>query len=215
MPRRPAAERHLDSTPESPVGPDDPRAPLDALIAFHHPTRRRIYELLSLGGPASVGTIAKQLGIAAGSISHHLKPLHANGFVEPAPELARDTRESWWRARSRRMTWAVSDYRAGTAQEVALAAEQANLEYHIEKSRQWYAERDGYAVGWNDAGSATEVAAVATLDQVGELSLRLNDVMRSWSRGCKADRQAHPEAERMPVFAFAHVLPTMPGAPRR
>ena len=215
MPRRTAANRHLDSAPESAAGPDDPSAPLDALIAFHHPTRRRIFELLSLTGPASVGSIAEQLDLAAGSVSHHLQPLHTNGFVEPAPELARDTRESWWRARSRRMTWAVSDYQAGTAQEVAVAAEQANLEYHIEKSRQWYAERDGYASPWSDAGSVTEAAAVATLDQLEDLSRRLNDVMRSWSRVCKADREAHPETERMPVFAFAHAFPTMPKGPRR
>jgi hypothetical protein len=42
-------QRHLDSAPRS--GEDL----LDVLMAFHHPTRRWLAELLEIEGPASVG----------------------------------------------------------------------------------------------------------------------------------------------------------------
>ena len=91
--RRTADQRHLDSAPRS---HDDL---LDVLMAFHHPTRRWLAELLEIEGPASVGRLAARTGLAVGSVSHHLKALHRHGFIEPAPDLARDTRESWWRVR--------------------------------------------------------------------------------------------------------------------
>lgn len=78
---------------------------MDLLIALHHPTRRWLAELLKVEGPSSVGRLAVRSGLAVGSVSHHLKPLHQQGFIEPAPELARDTRESWWRATDRNISW--------------------------------------------------------------------------------------------------------------
>ncbi len=60
-------------------------------MAFHHPTRRWLAELLEIEGPASVGQLAARTGLAVGSVSHHLKALHRTGFIEPAPDLARDT----------------------------------------------------------------------------------------------------------------------------
>jgi len=62
---------------------------MDVLVALHHPTRRWLAELLWIEGPATVGRLAARTGLAVGSVSHHLKPLHQQGFIEPAPELAR------------------------------------------------------------------------------------------------------------------------------
>src|SRR4051794_4901131 len=111
MPRRTAAERHLHSAPQD----QDPSEDLAALlIAFHHPVRRWLTELLSVEGPANVGQLAARTGLAVGSVSHHLKVLHQRGLIEPAPELAHDTRESWWRLKPRSMTWSVEDFEEGT-----------------------------------------------------------------------------------------------------
>ena len=116
MPRKRAAERHTDSAPPGNL-PDQPAgaALIDALLALHHPMRRRIFEILTNDGPATVGQLAARLDIAVGSVSHHLKPMHRTGFVEPAPELARDTRESWWRGNTRRLSWNAEDYADGIA----------------------------------------------------------------------------------------------------
>ena len=111
MPRRTAAERHLDSAPAS----DDRGSELaDLLVAYHHPIRRWLCELLALEGPANVGQLAARTDLAVGSVSHHLKVLHRQGLVEPAPALARDTRESWWRLSDTRLSWSVDDFEEGT-----------------------------------------------------------------------------------------------------
>src|ERR1700712_3991484 len=102
MPRRTAAQRHLDSAP---VPGEPPAQTLAALlVAYHHPIRRWLCELLGLEGPANVGQLAARTGLAVGSVSHHLRALYRQGLIEPAPELARDTRESWWRLQERPLT---------------------------------------------------------------------------------------------------------------
>ena len=133
MSRRTAADRHRDSAPAR-SGPEL----IDQLVAYHHPTRQRILEALSLRGPASVGTIAEQCGLAPGSVSHHLKPLHRAGFVEPAPELAADTRASWWRLARTSVSYDATDYPDGSrAREVVALAEKANDERHVRAIQAW------------------------------------------------------------------------------
>ena len=137
MPRRTALERHTASTPTDTdgLGSETGHALLDVLTAFHHPTRRWLCELLAVEGPATVGQLARRTGLAVGSVSHHLGTLHRYGFVEPAPELARDTRESWWRSRPRQLSWDAADYGEGTvARRIASTAEAENFRHHVRAS---------------------------------------------------------------------------------
>ncbi|MFC4784465.1 ArsR/SmtB family transcription factor [Nocardioides sp. MAHUQ-72] len=213
MPRKTAEERHRDSAPAPGVRDardrGDTSAPVDALVAFHHPLRRRLFELLVLEGPAPVGVLARRLGVAVGSVSHHLKPLHAQGFVEPAPELARDTRQSWWRALPRRLSWSVLDYDSPAAREVATAAERANLRHHVEHAVEWYAHRDRLDPAWEEAAMVTESLARATREQLQELRAGIADLLAEWTRGCREDAEARPDAEREPVFVFAYAVPVV------
>ena len=203
MSRRTAADRHRDSAPAR-SGPEL----IDQLVAYHHPTRQRILEALSLRGPASVGTIAEQCGLAPGSVSHHLKPLHRAGFVEPAPELAADTRASWWRLARTSVSYDATDYPDGSrAREVVALAEKANDERHVRAIQAWRSRRTDLPLAWQRAGGSTDTAVAATADQVAELVDRLTEVMRDWALACHADRETRPDVERRHVVAFAHVLP--------
>src|SRR3954467_11809859 len=129
MPRRTAVERHLQSGPQD----QDPSEELAALlIAFHHPVRRWLTELLSVEGPANVGQLAARTGLAVGSVSHHLKVLHQRGLIEPAPERAQDTRASWWRRKPGSMTWSGEGCEEGTrGRRVAQAAEAETLRFQV------------------------------------------------------------------------------------
>jgi DNA-binding transcriptional ArsR family regulator len=73
---------------------DDP----SALRALAHPLRLRILGTLRADGPQSVGSLARTLDVAPGSVSYHVATLEKHGFVVEAPELARNGRERWWRA---------------------------------------------------------------------------------------------------------------------
>ena len=147
MPRKTAAERHSVERGLS-------TEMMDVLIALHHPTRRWLAELLWVEGPGTVGALAARTGLAVGSVSHHLKPLHRQGFIEPAPDLARDTRESWWRTTPRSISWSPDDFETDSlGRRVADEAEVENFRYQVRSIRQWLAEMAGAPLEWRRAAS--------------------------------------------------------------
>jgi DNA-binding transcriptional ArsR family regulator len=215
MTRRTAAERHLDSAPR-PVGAD--RTPSDELaellVAFHHPIRRWLTELLGVGGPANVGQLAARTGLAVGSVSHHLKVLHQQDLVEPAPELARDTRESWWRLKSRTMTWSVDDFDEGSlGRRVAQTAEAENLRFQVRAMQDWLRRAPGEGPAWRAAANSVDTYVSATEEQVAEFAEQLRALMSEWSARCMRDVEENPGAERRPVRAIARVFPSEPVRP--
>ena len=212
MPRRTAAERHLSSAPAPDVDPGTELA--DLLVAYHHPIRRWLTELLALHGPANVGQLAARTGLAVGSVSHHLKVLHKQDLVEPAPELARDTRESWWRMRNRPISWSVDDFEEGTlGRRVAEAAEGENFRHQIRAVGGWLNRQSSDEPEWRQAAESVDSVAYATVEQLADLGDRLTQLVVDWHLECVADQRAHPGAERRPVRAVARVFPSEPVRP--
>jgi predicted transcriptional regulator len=211
MPRKTADERHRDSAPENTEWPPKNEAMIDALIAVHNPTRRRLLELLSLEGPASVGRLAQLSGTAVGSVSHHLKRLHKAGFIEPAPEHAHDTRESWWQAIPRRFSWTQYDFPAGSgARDIADAAERAEIDHQLHAMADWLKHRAELPEPWDTTDWSSSGITSVTTAQVRDLTQRLQHVIDDWSSECRADRQDHPDADRMPVRLMLRVFPHDP-----
>ena len=214
MTRRTAELRHRDSRPARTPGAESGSELLDVLIAFHHPTRRWLCELLSAEGPANVGGLAARTGLAVGSVSHHLKALHRHGFVEPAPDLARDTRESWWRIAPRNLSWLAEDFTAGTmGRRVAQDAEVANFRHQVRAVQQWMAAAPGLPPEWRRAATSTDVFVPATAEQTADLARRLTELVMDWSLACRQDAEQRPDAVRRPVRAHARVFPSGPVAP--
>jgi DNA-binding transcriptional ArsR family regulator len=215
MTRRTAAERHLDSAPRPPGGERTPSDELaDLLVAFHHPIRRWLTELLGVDGPANVGQLAARTGLAVGSVSHHLKVLHQQDLVEPAPELARDTRESWWRLRSRTMTWSVEDFDEGSlGRRVAQTAEVENLRFQVRAMQDWLRQAPDETPAWRAAANSVDTYVSATEEQVRDFAEQLRALVSDWSARCTRDVEDHPDAERRPVRAIARVFPSEPVRP--
>ncbi len=188
MPRRTAAERHLVPIPQ-PAADQDPSDELAALlVAFHHPLRRWLTELLGVEGPANVGQLAARTGLAVGSVSHHLKVLHQQDLIEPAPELAHDTRESWWRLKPRSMTWSVEDFEEGTlGRRVAQTAEAENLRFQVRAMQDWLRRAPTESAGWRSAANSVDTYVSATQDQVRDFAERLAALVRDWSAECTND----------------------------
>jgi DNA-binding transcriptional ArsR family regulator len=214
MTRRTAAERHRDSAPQRTPGPESPDDLLDVLMAFHHPTRRWLAELLEIEGPASVGRLAARTGLAVGSVSHHLKPLHRHGFIEPAPDLAQDTRESWWRSVRRPLTWSADDFASGTSgRRIADAAEAENFRHQVRAIGQWLTRTREVDAGWRRAASSTDTVVAATQAQLGDLAERMREAITTWSAECLEDQAARPDAPRLPVRVVARAFPSGPVRP--
>ncbi|WP_157683184.1 ArsR/SmtB family transcription factor [Microlunatus soli] len=213
MTRKTAGERHQDSAPATDSWPPEAGAVIDALIAVHHPARRRLYEILTVGGPANVGQLARQTGLAVGSVSHHLKRLHRAGFVTPAPELARDTRESVWRGVRRRFSWSADDFLPGSvARDVADVAERNNFEHHTRTTLSWMRDRSTYPEPWNELGLSADNLVRATPEQFAELQAELDRVLHAWDQRCRDDARSRPDVERMPVRTIVRAFPSDPGA---
>ncbi len=68
------------------------------LKAYSHPLRRRLLRELARLGPSRAADLAEAIGKPANQISFHLRVLADVGWVEDAPELARDRRDRVWRA---------------------------------------------------------------------------------------------------------------------
>lgn len=214
MTRRTAAERHRDSAPQHGSRQESRDDLLDVLMAFHHPTRRWLAELLEIEGPASVGRLAARTGLAVGSVSHHLKPLHRHGFIEPAPDLAHDTRESWWRAVRRPLTWSADDFASGTAaRRIADAAEAENFRHQVRAIGQWLTRTHEVDAGWRRAASSTDTVVSSTRTQLEDLGDRMREVITTWAVECLEDQTARPESERLPVRVVARAFPSGPVRP--
>src|SRR3954447_22181920 len=208
MTRRTAAERHQDSAPH-PRRQDSGDDLLDVLMAFHHPTRRWLAELLEIEGPASVGRLAARTALAGRSASHPLKPLHRHGFIEPAPDLAHDTRESWWRSVRRPLTWSADDFASGTgARRIADAAEAENFRHQVRAVGQWLTRTQEVDAAWRRAATSTDTVVPAPRGQLEDLAERLREVITTWSSECLEDRAAHAETERLPVRGVARAFPS-------
>jgi DNA-binding transcriptional ArsR family regulator len=212
--RRTAAERHVASAPAAAADRDPSDELAELLVAFHHPIRRWLTELLGVEGPANVGTLAARTDLAVGSVSHHLKVLHQQDLVEPAPELARDTRESWWRLKSRSMTWSVLDFDEGTlGRRVAETAEAENFRFQVRAMQDWLRRSTSETPGWRDAATSVDTYVPATEEQVRDFATRLKRLVREWSDECMAAAEEHPDAVRRPVRAIARVFPSDPVRP--
>jgi predicted ArsR family transcriptional regulator len=183
-------------------------------MAFHHPIRRWLTELLGVDGPANVGQLAARTGLAVGSVSHHLKVLHQQDMIEPAPELARDTRESWWRLKSRSMSWSVEDFDEGTlGRRVAETAEAENFRFQVRAMQEWLRSAPTETKAWRTAAESIDTYVPATEAQVRDFSARLKRLVREWSDECMAAAAEEPDVVRRPVRAIARVFPSDPVRP--
>ncbi len=207
MPRKTAAERHV-------VQPDVSTELMDVLIALHHPTRRWLVELLWIEGPATVGRLAAMTGLAVGSVSHHLKPLYRQGFIAPAPELARDTRESWWKVMPRNITWSVEDFEPDSiGRRVADQAEVENFRHQVRAVQRWLKDMADAPPYWRRAAGATDNLVRATAEQTADLHRRLSSVLSEWTQEVQADAETNPNAERLPVRTLIRCFPSGPVRP--
>lgn len=179
---------------------------IDVLRAVHHPTRRRIIEVLYLDGPTQVGTLARELGEQVGSISHHLRMLERAEVVAPAPELATDGRTSWWRLEQDRLTWSVEDFEDAADRTQAKAAQRLNLDHQLGKLATWKARSERADPAWRRAAFSSDFLALATPEELVALQEALTETVRRW----RAELPDGPTGERSPVFVFAHGFPTRP-----
>lgn len=193
----------MDDNEGMPRRIDDP----GVLAALAHPLRRRLIDVLTVEGPATVSALAERTDQRVGNISHHIKVLARAGFVLEDVDLARDRREHWWRTVKGSVSWSSAGPGAAPSDAaVATAAESVNLEAHVSRVRQWQAGRDGEPQEWVDAAFATDSWLRLSPAELAMVGSEIQQVLLRWSRRDLLD----DDADRRAVFVFTHGVPARP-----
>ena len=178
------------------------------LAALAHPLRRRLLDVLRVDGPSTASMLAERTDQAVGNISHHVKVLAAHGLVEPAPELARDRRERWWRSATAALRWSTTDFADDPAAEAAsLAASALGLQRQLDLTASWLQSDPSDSREWREAAFNTDTWLRLT---PGELS-RLNDeILETVDRYRDREGDSGDGDDRRPVFFLARGFPARP-----
>ncbi|SDM49424.1 winged helix-turn-helix domain-containing protein [Allokutzneria albata] len=178
----------------------------DVLKGLAQPLRRQLYRLLCQLGPATAGALAKRTESDPGLVSYHLRELGRTGYIEEAPELARDRRERWWRAVPGSTSWSHLDFTDPESRAIADTVKAQMVADQLERLRTYERERDSWPVEWVEAATSTEGGLRLTPDELRAMSEELQEVLIRWShvgKGGVDDGREH-------VFMFLHAFPERP-----
>ncbi len=195
---------------------NEPRRLTDpqVLKGLAHPLRQLLYRLLVQLGPSTVTALADHVEADPGQVSYHLRELGRRGFIEEAPELARDRRERWWRAVPGSIAWSTTQFDDPAARAAAEAAQRQLVVDEFERLQHYEATKDGWGPEWTSAVSTSNSYLRLTAEEMRGLADELNEVIARWSRAGRPDPEAHPadrdDDGRANVFLFFHAFPERP-----
>ncbi len=154
-----------------------------ALRALAHPLRLKIIGELRTRGAMTVGQLAAALSAAPGSVSYHLATLATHGFVAPAPDLARDGRERWWRATADTTHYVPAELQEDPEQREASWAFRRTIVQSYEAELLEHLDReDGDAPEWIEAATLGDIISWLTADEADELRREVEELAARWSR---------------------------------
>jgi DNA-binding MarR family transcriptional regulator len=174
-----------------------------ALASLAHPDRARLVDALTVDGPSTTSALARRLGLATGSVSHHLTVLVDAGLVQRS-DPGTDRRRSSWRLVSRGLRWSSGDRADRPASALAArAADLALFQRDSERAREFIATAQA---PWADAAFAGHFWLRLSPAELVELGSQLEDLLLGWRRREIPD----DGAERTVVLAFARAFPAQP-----
>lgn len=153
---------------------EDPRM----MRALAHPLRLRVLGILRIEGPQTATTLARLTGASVPGLSYHLRQLAEHGFIEPAPELARDNRERWWKASHERTSMRSADFLDDPERMAAGSALMAEMRrIYFDALKTWHEEQATWGRAWIDAGTTSDWILDLTPDQLQSLKDELAEVI--------------------------------------
>ena len=184
----------------------------EVLKGLSHPLRQRLFRLLTQLGPSTTTILAAHLdGADPGQVSYHLRELGKRGFIEEAPELARDRRERWWRVPQESFSWSAADFQTPEGKAVADTAFAQTVRDQFERLESYAARKAEWSPEWQGAATTTNSHLRLTPEELRGLSEELNVVMRKWAEVGRRDPSIRPDEQpadgRERVFLFLHAFP--------
>jgi DNA-binding transcriptional ArsR family regulator len=198
------------ATPES-AQPAEPRTlrltSPKQMRALSHPIRLQILGRLRADGPATATALAARLAISVPLVSYHLRQLGDYGFIEEAPELARDERERPWRSSHDQTSWSTAEF-LDTPERIAAQAAFTReiVRAYAQDMERWLDEAPTWPAGWVDASEMSDYLLDLTPEELLELRAELTEVLARYrGRGRGEGREQ--------VHAIVNLLPRHRGEP--
>jgi DNA-binding transcriptional ArsR family regulator len=179
---------------------DHPRT----LRALAHPLRLRLLGALRTDGPATVTTLAAAVDEAIPLVSYHLRQLAEHGFIEQAPDLAKDRRETWWKASHEFTSWSMTDFLDTPERLDAVGVLQREiLRRHVARIEQFFGHAQNWDEEWLAASEMSDVRLNLTPAELTAMKTELWEVVERWR-----ERKPSPGAGSADLILYA-----FPGGP--
>ena len=186
----------------------------ETLKGLAHPLRRELYDQLTHFGPSTVSILADRLDADPGQISYHLRELGKRGFIQEAPELARDRRERWWRVVPGTVSWSDTSPEQPAWQAVADVVFQQMIADQYERPLSYKASADSWPAEWLDAVMSSNTNLRLRPDELKAMAAEVLDVLRRWSEIGERDPAIRPDEQpddgRTDVYFSFHAFPERP-----
>ena len=186
----------------------------ETLKGLAHPLRRKLYDQLTHFGPSTVSILADRLDADPGQISYHLRELGKRGFIQEAPELARDRRERWWRVVPGTVSWSDTSPEQPAWRAVADVVFQQMIADQHERLLSYKASADSWPAEWLDAVMSSNTNLRLRPDELKAMAAEVLDVLRRWSEIGERDPAIRPDEQpddgRTDVYFSFHAFPERP-----
>ena len=149
---------------EAVAPPPDEVSDVSMLKALTHPRRQAILERLSVHGPATSASLARDLGWNTGATSYHLRELARYGLIEELPERAHG-RERWWRHVPRDLRFPRRSQQTPEMREIVDEMNRLGFTADLEAFTRMQAEAD-LEGGWGDAFPYSRGTVRVTLEEL-------------------------------------------------
>ncbi len=189
-------------------GSDDLVLDLAALKALGHPLRAQILDALSGYGPATASMLAERFGESSGALSYHLRQLEKHGLVREDAERGVG-RERWWMRVPRPISLDATSFDPQSAERMAsklvVTEWQRNRQERLQQFLAQGFER--LEPEWIANGGISTSNLQLTLEQMGDLSQRLDDVLTEFVVKYRNQRVAGAR----PIQVHIDVFPLIDG----
>lgn len=172
------------------------------LRGLAHPLRMKIFELLTLDGPANATALAERLGESTGTVSWHLRHLAEHGFIEE--DVERGTkRERWWRRADITNELNTADFRDDPASRGAFDVYVNELLHQFFDRVTTYVQED-WDDAWRSAGTVADWLDLRlNPEQLKALNAELAAVVARHTPGPDAE----PGPDALPVVVQLQSFP--------
>ena len=169
------------------------------LRAIAHPLRNRIFTELLARHNATATMLAEAVGEQVNKVSFHLRLLAKYGFIQEAPELARDGRDRWWRpVYAEGIDW---DELASTHGPLAHKRLRQGLDQALDEIGAYFSEASGHLPAWERGPFSHDWYLRLTPDEAQAFDREYLELCRRW-RDLIAEKLVAGETEGRESFAI-------------